>query len=54
MNHIENLCMLSTQHTKATTPMLEYGEAIRVPQIAAAILYFDVIWHKAYKNRKSI
>ena len=25
-----------------------YSEIIRVPQLATAILFHDVIWHKAY------
>ena len=45
--------MPSTQHTNVTTPMLKYDETtcIRVPQLAAAILYCDVIWHKAYNKK---
>ena len=40
--------MLCTRDTLARTPLPMYNKTIRVPQLTAAILSCDVIWHKAY------
>ena len=46
--------MLRTRDTLARTPLPMYNEAIRVPQLTAAILSCDVIWYKAYCTTQMI